>query len=130
MNAGFRIAILCGASFFCASFFASAQNTDATNQDIVSCRVMEAHASTDPAVITAVFHQQNKTDQERLGELLKAHSGEHAEIQIAGGAWTRVTTFRLRSCFGRGLLILPAGAAEVKDGTVFLLRFAPDGEKH
>jgi hypothetical protein len=132
MRDGFRIAILCGASVFCASFFTGAQETSgAATAVVIACRAMEVHASAEPAVVTAVFHQQNKADQEQLGELLKAHSGETAEIQMAGGAWTRVTIFRLRSCFGRGLLIAPAGAAQIKDGTTFLLRFAGDGgEKH
>jgi len=64
MRAGFWTAILGGASAFCGA-----------------CRA------------PAVFHRQNKVDQERLGELLKAHSRETTEIQIAGSAWARVTIF-------------------------------------
>jgi hypothetical protein len=45
-------------------------------------------------------------------------------VQIGDGSWQRATVVRLKSCFGRGLLILPPGEPALKDGETFLLKFA------
>lgn len=91
---------------------------------IVQCRVLEAHASGSPAALVVIFHQQVKKDQPRLSALIKANSGSDAEIQIGGAAWTKAPIFRLRTCFGRGMIILPAERAALKDGDTFRIRFS------
>jgi len=94
---------------------------------VIACRVLEAHASAQPAATVVVFHHKDKQDQATLASLLRQRSGTRAEVQVGGGEWTGATVFRLKSCFGRGLLILPANATAPKEGESFLLKFAPAG---
>ena len=90
----------------------------------VACRALEVHRSEQPAVTVAVFHQRDKQDQPRLSALLQRNSGASVMVQIGDGAWQHATVVRLKSCFGRGLLILPPGEPAPKDGETFLLKFA------
>ena len=91
----------------------------------LECRVLEAHASEHPAVTVAVFHQRDKQDQTRLASLLRQHSEVSVQFQTADGVWQNATVIRLKSCFGRGLLLMPTGTAQLKDGDEFLLKFPP-----
>jgi len=95
------------------------------NPRVVNCKVMEVHSSREPAVSVAVFHQRDKADAQRLKELLeRAMDGGAVEYQTSeGSAWQPAAVARLKSCFGRGLLILPAGAAPLAASQTFLLRF-------
>ena len=95
--------------------------------DLIECRVLESHASKQPAAQFVVFHQRDKQDQSRLSALLQQHSGAVVDVQIGGGSWQSATVVRLKSCFGRGLLVLPPDALMPKDGGTFLLRF-PAGD--
>lgn len=97
-----------------------------THQSTVACRVLEAHASEQPAVTVVVFHQRDKQDQASLSSLLQQHSGERVDVQANGGKWQTATVVRLKSCFGRGLLLLPNGTVQLKDGDEFFLRFSTD----
>src|SRR5208282_1122039 len=119
--------ILCTAIALCASLVAATGQTDT---GIVACRVLEAHASTHPAVIAVVFHQRDKADQTRLAALLQHLADESVELQTGDGKWANATVVRLKSCFGRGLLLLPADAPPMKDGSTFLLRFSPTGDRN
>jgi hypothetical protein len=96
---------------------------------VVECHVLEAHASTAPAALVVIFHQQEKKDQPRLSALIKANSGSDADIQIGGAAWTKTRVFRLRTCFGRGMMILSPGQAALKDGDTFRIRFSKAASK-
>jgi hypothetical protein len=95
------------------------------NPRVVICRVMEAHTSRDPAVTVVLFHQRDKADAKRLSGLLRrASAGGAVEFQMGeGGAWQTATVARLKSCFGRGLLIVREGTAPLSEGATFLLRF-------
>ena len=98
------------------------------NPRVVACRMMEVHVSQQPAVSVVVFHQRDKVDADRLGKLLRdAQEGGAVEFQSsAGGEWQPASVARLKSCFGRGLLIVstaPAGGAQLTAGGTFLLRF-------
>jgi hypothetical protein len=131
MRTRFRFAILCATfcttMMLCVASHSAARQSESGNTSAIACRVLEAHASANPAVTVIVFHQQRKEDQDRLGALLRSHSGESAEIQVGDAAWTGVTIFRLKSCFGRGLMVLPPGAPAMKDGSTFVLRFPASG---
>ncbi len=94
--------------------------------NVVACRVMEVHASAELRVITVVFHQKDKNDGPRLGALLGKHSGASVEFQTADGAWHRAQVFRLKSCFGRGLLIFAADEAKLAERRDFVLKFPAD----
>jgi len=130
MSIGLRFAVLSLAALFCAALFAGTSRDANDALGPIACRVMEAHASASPAVIAVVFHQQSSEDQERLAVLLQQHSGETVGIQLAGGPWIPAPAFRLKSCFGRGLLLLPAGAATIQDGSSFLIRFPPSSDRN
>jgi len=123
MRTTLRLGILCAAIALGSAANVAVRQGESGDAIEVACRVLEAHSSANPAVTAVVFHQQKKEDQERLAELLRGHSGEGAEVQIGSGEPIGGTVFRLKSCFGRGLLLLPPGA-QLKDGSTFLLRFA------
>ncbi len=90
----------------------------------IACRVLEAHSSKQPAVTVVVFHHRDKQDQASLSSLLQQHSGERVDVQANDGKWQTATLVRLKSCFGRGLLLSPNGALQLKDGDEFFLRFS------
>ncbi len=94
--------------------------------NILSCRVMEVHASAELRVVTVVFHQKEKNDGPRLGALLGKHSGASVEFQTADGTWRRAQVFRLKSCFGRGLLVFAADSARLAERRDFVLKFPAD----
>ena len=125
------VAFLLG--LFALLTFAAGSNPTATYPatSLVQCRVLESHASKQPAAGIVVFHQRDKQDQPRLSALLQQHSGEVVDLQISGGSWQSATVVRLKSCFGRGLLVFPPDAPMPEDDGTFLLRFpAGDAGKH
>ena len=92
----------------------------------VACRAMEVHTDSTNHMTVVVFHQADEASVEALRTLLQAHSGGAVEVNVdaaASGTW-RGTVFRLKSCFGRGLLLFAASAPPLKDGSKFLLRLA------
>ena len=93
------------------------------NPRVVACRVMEAHTNSTPAVTLVLFHQRDKADAQRLQTLLRGASEKAVEFQATDGtAWQTAQMVRLKSCFGRGLLILPAGGTPLAQGATFELR--------
>ena len=130
MRTNSRLLLLLAAIALCAPLLAAAGQTGAEDAGIITCRVMEAHAGAHPAVVAVVFHQAEKADQPRLGSLLREHSGEEAQVQIGAQTLDEVSVFRLKSCFGRGLLLLPANAPPLKDGATFILKFSQAGNKN
>jgi hypothetical protein len=113
---------------FAAGRPASLNNSDSSSA-VIECRVLEAHASAAPAALVVIFHQKEKQDQPRLAALIKENSGSDAEIQIRGTVWTKVTVFRLRTSFGRGMFLLPNGSGKLQDGDTFRIRFLEHGQK-
>ncbi|HUK86045.1 MAG TPA: hypothetical protein VLT85_00145 [Terriglobales bacterium] len=89
----------------------------------VACRVLEVHHDAATGVTVALFHHQDAADQARLAELLRAHPEAAVEYQARDRAWRPAGLARLKSCFGRGLLILPPGSPALAPGDDFLLRF-------
>ncbi|HKV05128.1 MAG TPA: hypothetical protein VJO53_08495 [Candidatus Acidoferrales bacterium] len=127
MRTSLGCAVLSVAIALYAPLLPANRQSDAPEAGVIICRVLELHRSAHPAVVAVVFHQQNRADQARLAAMLKQHSGASAEIQAGDGAWTQATVVRLKSCFGRGLLLLPAEAPSLKDGGAFRLKFPPSG---
>jgi len=95
------------------------------NPRVVACRVREAHVSRAPVAGLVVFSQRDKADAERFRTLLRSEQeGGAVEFQSSeGGAWQPASVVRLKSCFGRGLLILPAGETAPAEGSTILVRF-------
>jgi len=94
--------------------------------ETIACRVLEAHTSEQQRVAVVIFHQRNTRDRAQLGTLLRKRSGVSVEFQTTDGKWHTGTVLRLKSCFGRGLLLFPAGTAEVAEQSEFLLKFPAD----
>lgn len=124
---GLAIASLAAAlQFATLSFGTSSHPARAAAEETVTCRVLEVHTLKGPGFTVAVFHQRDEKDRERLGSLLRQHPEAAAEIQTTDGTWHTVTVLRLKSCFGRGLLLLPSGTAQLPEKSEFLLKFPPD----
>jgi len=95
--------------------------TKAGNGPIV-CSVMEAFEEGRLGVRAIVFHQRDKADGPRLGSLLLTHSGEEMELETARGGRYRATVFRVKSCFGRGLVLVPTAKLKLGEQDEFTLR--------
>lgn len=122
-----RCAVFVCAVALSASSLAARQaiaHSNAAIESVVECRALEAHASAAPAALVVIFHQNQKKDQPRLAALIKANSGSDAQIQIGNAPWTKARIFRLRTCFGRGMMVLSPGEAALKDGDTFRIRFS------
>ena len=91
----------------------------------IACRALETHTDDELKVTVVVFHQRDEGQRSQLAELLRGHSGQMVEVQTADGAWRRARMVRLKSCFGRGLLLLPA-PAPFAERTEFMLRLPGD----
>ena len=95
-----------------------------TDAGTIACRALEAHTDDELKVTVVVFHQRNEAQRSQLAALLREHSGAMVEVQAGDGAWRRARLVRLKSCFGRGLLML-AAPAPFSDRAQFLLRLPP-----
>jgi hypothetical protein len=89
---------------------------------LVACRALEVHTDAALGVTAVVFHQRDDDDRSRVGALLRAHDGAAVEFRTTDGASHSATLMRLKSCFGRGLLLFQAGAAHLAEKDEFLLR--------
>jgi len=89
----------------------------------VTCRALEVQTDGAKRTTLVVFHHAADADRPALAQFLREHSGADVEIVQAGSQAAAVpgTVFRLKSCFGRGLLLLPPSAG-LKEGAVFFLR--------
>jgi hypothetical protein len=97
--------------------------TPSVPEETFACRALEVHTSEQPAFTVVIFHQGEKKDSERLGALLREYGQGPVEFQTADGAWHSATVMRLRTCFGRGMLLFPAGSARLAEKDAFVLKF-------
>lgn len=95
--------------------------TKAGNTPII-CSVMEAFEDGRLGVRAIVFHQRDMVDGPRLGSLLLTHSGQEMELETTGGRRCRATVFRLKSCFGRGLVLVSTNKFKLGQHDEFTLR--------
>ena len=118
------IAVLVAAPFVILPVFSGAQaapNPGTGSAGTIACRALESHTDNDLKVTVIVFHQRDEARRSQLAALLRGHSGAMVEVQAGDGAWRRARLVRLKSCFGRGLLMLPA-PAPFSDRAEFVLR--------
>ncbi len=87
----------------------------------IICSVMETFEEGKVGVRAVIFHQRNKADGPRLGSLLLAHSGNEMELEMADGRRYRATVFRVKSCFGRGLVLVPTSKPKIGEHDEFTL---------
>ncbi len=95
-----------------------------TPAESVHCRTMEVFVAEKLGTTAVIFHQRDKADGPHLGQLLLAHTGEEVEFQTADGQWHRATVGRVKSCFGRGLLLFAASEGKLAPKEDFVLRFS------
>ncbi len=99
----------------------------ASNADTVACRVLEVSSAEGYGVTLIIFHHRDQNDRARLAALLRQHSGGSVQFQAADGAWHPAIVLRLKSCFGRGLLVSSASVRLVERGE-FMVRFPASHE--
>lgn len=87
----------------------------------IICRVIEVFEEGKLGVRVIIFHQRDKAEGPRLGSFLLSHSGEEVELDTDGSHRCRVTVFRVKSCFGRGLAIVPTGELKLSEHDEFIL---------
>jgi hypothetical protein len=95
----------------------------------VACRALEVHTDAKLGVTVVVFHHRDDSDQGRISAFLHAHDGAAIEFKTSDGASHPATVIRLKSCFGRGLLLFSSGAARLAEKDDFLLG-EPRAEAH
>jgi hypothetical protein len=88
---------------------------------VIACRALEVHRDAKLGVTIVVFHQRDDKDRDRVGALLRGHDGAAVEFRTGDGASHSATLMRLKSCFGRGLLLFPADAARIAEKDEFVL---------
>jgi len=117
----FVLGLILGASVVCAA----AQTTPKTSESgqAVACRVLEAKVVEEMGVALIVFHQAERSDGARLGELLRQNDGAKIKFKTSDGRTHTATLLRLGTCFGRGLLVFPAGSARLARHDQFWLKF-------
>jgi hypothetical protein len=103
----------------------AAPQAAAAGAGTIACRALETHTDDALKVTVVVFHQRDEAQRSQLATLLHAHSGVMVEVQAGDGTWRRARLVRLKSCFGRGLLMLPA-PAPFSDHAEFALRLPAD----
>ncbi len=90
----------------------------------IPCRATEVFVAEKVDATAVIFHQRDKADGPRLGELLLAHSRNVIEFQAAGGLWHHATVARLKSCFGRGLLLFRSSEVKLAAQDEFVIDFS------
>ena len=88
----------------------------------IPCRVLESHTSDRDQMTVVVFHQRDAGDRTRLGELIRKRDGAAVMFMMTDRNPHSATLFRLKSCFGRGLLLFPAASARLSAGDEFELQ--------
>jgi hypothetical protein len=109
--------------------FPASGASQASPANTIACRALEVHTDARLGVTIVVFHQRDDADRERVGALLRAHHGAGIEFRTNDGASHPATVMRLKSCFGRGLLVFSSGAAHLAEKDNFLLS-EPRAEAH
>ena len=127
----FRALNLCGLALvftFALHLYAGQTSTNKATQAkpqpaTISCKVLEVHVSEQPPVMAVLFNQAESSDHDHLSELLKQYSGKAVHFKAGSADWHAATVVRMKDCFGRGLLLVPAGTVELKEKEEFSVRF-------
>ncbi len=115
---------LCVLLAFLMSLVPALAAQKAAEQETINCRAMEVFESKQLATTAVIFHQRDKADGPRLGALLLAHSGEEIEFETPDGKIHPATVGRVKSCFGRGLLLFASKEAKLDAKDDFVIHFA------
>lgn len=93
----------------------------------INCRAMEVFVAEEAGATAVLFHQRDKAEGPKVGEFILAHSGERVEFETADGKRHRATLFRVKSCFGRGLLLYSSRDVKLSEQDEFVLRLPAKG---
>ncbi|HLI34848.1 MAG TPA: hypothetical protein VKW70_07375 [Terriglobia bacterium] len=107
----------------------SGRGADPAAPSVIACRVMEGGASRQFGVSIVIFHYRDAADRDRLGNFLRHYDGTTVEFQVKNSAWQKATLLRLKTCFGRGLLIFPVSEVRLAPGDEFMLRSPRDASQ-
>jgi hypothetical protein len=119
----FKNVLLLAVLFLFSSLFTAAQTVHHSDAPHLACRALEIHNDPQLKVTVIVFHQADEAQRAELAQLLRDHSDETVEIQGSQGGWQQAQMVRMKSCFGRGLLIMPTSVpVSVSEHSQFLLR--------
>lgn len=113
------------AAFLCCVPAFSANPAQVT----IPCRVLETMVSQRLQVRLAIFHYRDAIDRERLGKILREDNGDQVRFQSSDGEWHSATLFRIRTCFGRGLLVFQVSSARLAAKQDILLRITESPTK-
>ncbi len=102
---------------------AASPRPQASPSETIPCRALEVHRISDRPLTLVIFHQRDAGERAALGEWLRAHSGASVEFQGSDGQWRKATALRLKSCFGRGVLLVDE-AVKLAEKDEFLLRLS------
>ncbi len=103
------------------SLLAGAQTGQHPISTTIACRALDTYSDPELRISFIVFHQRDEAQRSELAVLLRNHSGQMVEIQGADGNWRSARVIRLKSCFGRGLLLLPS-PSPISEHSQFLVR--------
>lgn len=116
-----RYSMLLAVTLALIPLLASAQTEQHPVAVTIACRVLETHADPELKVAAILFHQRDAAQRSELAMLLRNYSGQMVQIQGNDGGWRDARMVRLKSCFGRGLLLL-AAPSPISEHSQFLLR--------
>jgi hypothetical protein len=116
-----KCAVLLGLSLLLVPM-ARAQKSEAAGT--IACRAMEVFVAQRLGTTAVIFHQRDKADGPRLGQLLLAHTGEQVEFETPDGRRHAATVERVKSCFGRGLLLFHTSEGKLEAKEDFVVHFS------
>lgn len=122
-SAGFREALVWALVILLPALADPNASLTAPVGSVVHCRVMEVAASAQFHVRLVIFHYRDAADRARLGELLRQYDGEAVQFQSGDGAWQNATVLRLKTCFGRGLLVFSTSVPPLAAKEEIVVRF-------
>jgi hypothetical protein len=100
-----------------------APGAPAASAETIACRVLEAHPSEHPRITLVIFRHRDPKERARMGGLLRERSGASVQFKKTEGQWRPATVLRLKSCFGRGALLIEGETAKLAEGDEFVLQF-------
>ncbi len=116
-----KMLVILGLSLFCAALGIAEKPP---GNETIPCRAMEVFVAEKVGATAVIFHQRDKADGPRLGDLLLTHSGDVVEFRTAGGRWQPATVARVKSCFGRGLLLFRSSEVKLAAQDEFVIDFS------
>jgi hypothetical protein len=119
------VALLFFGSAVVAQIDAGAASSQLAKADplTVNCSTMEVMVAEWPGASVVIFHQRDKADGRKLSELLKKYAGQEVQFETGDGKQHRATVARMKTCFGRGVLIFVSDEANLGVKEEFILRF-------